>query len=206
MISLQSILERRSQPLMTGEIDKHALHQILCCALTAPDHRRLRPWRYILCNPEHKEALIQLIASSLPATSEDLVANQLEQVRKKLSFAPHIVICVLDINRESNVPEVEQVLSAGAAIQNMIIAAESLNYRCYWKTGAWAYDLRLRENLNLGADTLITAFLGFGRAADSRGVAKSAERPAYADHFISVDQLMTPTHLLEVLENRTSQL
>lgn len=114
MITLQSILRRRSQPLIGGEIDRDVLQSILSCALTAPDHKRLMPWRYIVCHPEHKEALTSLIVCSLPETSEDLRENQIKQVRRKLDFAPHIVICLLEINRCS-VPAIEQILSAGAA-------------------------------------------------------------------------------------------
>lgn len=183
MITLQSILNRRSQPLIGGEIERDELKSILSCALTAPDHKRLRPWRYIVCHPEHKETLTRLIVSSLQETSLDMKENQVEQVRRKLGFAPHVVICLLEINRCCSVPEIEQVLSAGAAIQNMIVAAEALGYKCYWKTGEWAYNMKLRENLSLDPETFITAFLGFGKAAETGGVVKPVERPAYADHF-----------------------
>lgn len=194
MINLQSIIGRRSQPLISGEIERENLQSILSCALTAPDHKRLRPWRYIVCHPEDKDVLTQLIVSSQPETSEDLRENQVEQVRRKLDFAPHIVICLLEINRSSSVPEIEQVLSAGAAIQNMIVAAEALGYKCYWKTGEWAYNMRLHEILSLNPDTFITAFLGLGKRAKTEGLAKPMERPAYADYFISIKDLSTPSY------------
>lgn len=200
MITLQSILNRRSQPLIGGEIERDELKSILSCALTAPDHKRLRPWRYIVCHPEHKETLTRLIVSSLQETSLDMKENQVEQVRRKLGFAPHVVICLLEINRCCSVPEIEQVLSAGAAIQNMIVAAEALGYKCYWKTGEWAYNMKLRENLSLDPETFITAFLGFGKAAETGGVVKPVERPAYADHFISFEDLVTPARQAEAVE------
>lgn len=200
MINFQSILGRRSQPLIGGEIDRDELQSILSCALTAPDHKRLRPWRYIVCHPEHKEVLTWLIVSSLPETSADLRENQVEQVRRKLGFAPHIVICLLEFNRSCTVPEVEQVLSAGAAIQNMIIAAEGQGHKCYWKTGEWAYNMRLHEKLSLNPDTIITAFLGFGKNAETAHKSRSVERAAYADHFISIEELVTPDYLAEAVE------
>lgn len=206
MKSLQNILERRSQPMSCGEIDQDELQSILSCALTAPDHKQLRPWRYIVCDPEHKEILAWLMVSSQPETSLETRERLVSQIRRKLNFAPHIVICLLDINRDSSVPEIEQVLSAGAAIQNMIVAAETLGYKCFWKTGEWAYNWKFREKLLLNSDTLITAFLGFGKNAEARHAAKPAKRPIYANHFISIGNLVTPDFLAETTEAGVSKL
>ena len=129
---INTILERKSQPLVEGEIDAADLETIFKCALTAPDHKRLRPWKFIVCNPEHKATLKQLILSSKSWESEaEQLAGSQQVERKLINFAPHIVICLLEINHSGVVPEIEQILSAGASIQNMIIATEALGFNCY---------------------------------------------------------------------------
>lgn len=187
MSVVNSILARQSQPSIEGEIDEVDLAKICRCALTAPDHKGLRPWRFLLCGPAHKPDLQKLIVE---ATVDPRVADRTEhaeRVVRKLSFAPHIVICLLDIDRTGLVPEVEQVLSAGAAIQNMIVAAESLGYCCFWKTGSWAYSAAVRERLGLNEDTAITGFLGLGLRASGQRAAKASRRPTLDDHFEGFD-------------------
>ncbi|HYD97278.1 MAG TPA: nitroreductase family protein [Noviherbaspirillum sp.] len=182
---IDTILERRSQPIVEGAIDAAALETIFRCALTAPDHKRIRPWRYIVCNDEHKAALKQLILSTLPPHAD--AAERAQQVERKLGFAPHIVICALEFNRRCGVPDIEQILSAGASIQNMIVAAEALGCKCYWKTGEWAYNPSLRDRLGLGRDAVITGFLGLGRRAGAGCSARQVERPALDAHFRLMD-------------------
>jgi len=180
---VDTILARQSQPFIEGEIDEAELASICRCALTAPDHKGLRPWRFILCGPTHKAHLQKLIIEATVAEGETDRAEQAARVARKLGFAPHIVICLLKIDRSGIVPEIEQVLSAGAAIQNMIVAAESLGYCCFLKTGAWAYSASVRARLGLSDDTAITGFLGLGTSASERGLANKTKRPPFGEHF-----------------------
>lgn len=190
---INTILERKSQPLVEGEIDPASLEAIFKCALTAPDHKRLRPWKFIVCNPEQKSSLQRMIVEAKQLESEAERLAYMSQVERKLNFAPHIIICLLEINRGGVVPEIEQILSAGASIQNMIIAAEALGFNCYWKTGEWAYNPALRERLGLNSNTVITGFLGLGRQASPESCAKPIERPSMSAHFTWLDESLVRT-------------
>ncbi|AUH49395.1 nitroreductase [Chromobacterium sp. ATCC 53434] len=192
MSLVNTILQRKSQPLIDGEIPPSDLQDIFQCALTAPDHKRLRPWRFIVCHPEHKAMLIELIASSRPEDSGLSAASYRDKAERKLLATPHIVICLLDVNRTAPVPEIEQVLSAGASIQNMVVAAEALGYHCFWRTGEWAYNPALREKLGLGEHTLITGFLGLGRQLDPEKRAAPVSRPPLEKHFSRLDKHLAP--------------
>lgn len=180
---LTSILQRKSQPVLDGEIPADELRQILACALTAPDHKRLRPWHYILCNPEHKQRLREVIVAAEQPAGLDLASRQerLAKIDRKINAAPHIVICLLRLDRRGLVPEIEQILSAGAGIQSMVIAAEALGHGCYWRTGDWAYSPVVRQGLQLDSDTVITGFLGLGKLAGDARLAK-AVRPDLDAH------------------------
>jgi nitroreductase len=78
--------------------------------------------------------------------------------------------------------EIELVLSAGAAIQNIIVAAESMGYSCFWRTGDWAYNPILIESLGLSETTKITGFIGLGKMVGQK-MALASKRPVFEEHF-----------------------
>ena len=54
--------------------------------------------------------------------------------------SPTIVIVGCAVREHPKVPQIEQVIAAGAAAQNLFLAAHDLGYGVMWKTGAAAYD------------------------------------------------------------------
>jgi nitroreductase len=60
------------------------------------------------------------------------------------------------------IPEIEQILSAGAAAQNMLHAAFVLGFNAVWKTGGPAYDDQVKAALGLAAKDAIVGFLYVG--------------------------------------------
>lgn len=196
MSILKSIHYRKSQPVIDGEIPENDLMGILRCALTAPDHKALRPWKYIICRPQDKarlkkiifDASVQLIQTHTVEKNsmDELAENELNgieaKIDKKLNCAPYIIICVLNVRTDTPVCEIEQVLSAGAAVQNMVIAAEATGYACFWRTGDWAYNPFLKKALGLGDEAKITGFLNLGKMQTQKQV-DAPERPAFSDYF-----------------------
>ena len=66
--------------------------------------------------------------------------------------APHVKI-----------PEWEQVLSAGAAAMNLVLAAHALGYGASWMTEWYAYDRGVLDALGLAAHERIAGFIHIGR-------------------------------------------
>ena len=194
MAILHSILNRKSQPVIDGTIDQEHLELILKCALTAPDHKALRPWRYIICCPENREALGDIIfRASLALKAQqangdvtDIAETEKEAIKRKIDqkmkSAPYIIIATLKVDVEVPINEIELILSAGAAIQNIIIAAESMGYSCFWRTGDWAYNPLLIEMLGLSKTSKITGFIGLGKMENQK-MAGPTKRPAFEEHF-----------------------
>jgi nitroreductase len=76
------------------------------------------------------------------------------------------------------VPVIEQVLSAGAAAQNVMLAAHALGFNSMWKTGGPAYDDEVKKSLGLEAKDAIVGFMYLGTEASKPD---SAPRPSFAD-------------------------
>jgi nitroreductase len=93
-----------------------------------------------------------------PAVSD----AELQRERDKAFRAPVIVVVAAKLRREHKIPVIEQIASASAAAQTIMLAVSALGYGAMWKTGAPAYDPTVKTALGLGADDEIIGFLYIG--------------------------------------------
>ncbi len=166
------VLVTRVSPVELGEPapEGETRAKILTAALRAPDHGRLRPWRFLVIEGEARAAFGDVLAGSLARRQPGVGPDLIERERKKALRAPLIVGVVAKVAKTSHIPVVEQVLSAGAAAQNILLACHALGFAGVWKTGDAAYDREVKMALGLAEDDAIVGFLYVGTA-------KSAPRP-----------------------------
>jgi nitroreductase len=160
--------------------DQAALESMLLAALRAPDHGRLRPWRFIVIPEERREAFGDLLARTLQAREPGVSADELERERGKALRAPVIVVAAAHLRRDHKIPEVEQLLATGAAAQNVMLAAQALGFGAMWKTGGPAYDAAVKQELGLDAEDAIVGFLYIGTET---GEPSPARRPTLEGHM-----------------------
>lgn len=181
MDALELLLTRESASrLQDPAPDEAALAAMFRSAVRAPDHGRLRPWRFILVRGKARERFGEVMADSLRARVPDATPEMLARERTKALRAPLIVVVAARVCAGGKIPEIEQVLSAGAAAQNIMLAAHALNYGAMWKTGAPAYDAGVKQALGLEPSDAIVGFIYLGTRA---GPPAPAARPAPEDHI-----------------------
>jgi nitroreductase len=177
MQAIDALLGRRSaRTLGEPAPDARALELMLRCALRAPDHGRLRPWRFIVIRDEGRERFGELLASHLLRARPDASAAALDKERAKARRAPVIIVVAAAVAAGGKIPRIEQLLSSGAAAHGILLAARALGFNAVWKTGGAAYDDAVKTALGLAADDVIVAFLYVGSepdAAESRADALS---------------------------------
>ena len=139
-----------------------ALQKILEAAVAAPDHGRMRPWRFILIEGMVREKFGTMLAEALTRREPTAPAGKLEAERKKALRAPLIVVAAASVQSNAKVPEVEQLVAVGAAAQNMLVAAYALGFGGFWRTGAIAYDPAMKRALGLAETDAIIGFLYLG--------------------------------------------
>ncbi len=154
----------RVSPIELGEPapDEAALRKIAAAGLRAPDHGRLRPWRFISIRGEGLVRLGEVFASALQRREPESAPELLERERQKPLRAPLLLTAVARITPSPKVPVIEQILSAGAAAQNILIACRALGFGAMWKTGDAAYDPMVKAALGLEASDWIVGFLHIG--------------------------------------------
>ena len=166
MDAVEALLTRVS-PLRLGSESPEgiALDNILNAGLRAPDHGRLRPWKFLLVRGEARNRFGTVLEEALRQREPAATERVLQAEREKPLRAPLIVIVAASIREDSKVPPIEQQLCAGAAAQNMLIAAHAQGFGGFWRTGAPAYDGYVKQALGLKAADGIVGFLYVGNVA-----------------------------------------
>jgi nitroreductase len=176
MQAIDALLTRRSARALTEPApDDGALGLMFASATRAPDHGRLRPWRFVVVRGAARERFGELLADHLRRTHPQAGEEALQRERLKAFRAPLIVVVGAHCDRAVKIPLIEQTLSAGAAAHAMMLAAVALGFNAMWKTGGPAYDDAVKTALGFEPGDAIVGFLYFGTETAERAAAVRAE-------------------------------
>ncbi len=160
MLNRESALKLEAPGPSAAELDR-----MFVSAVRAPDHGRLRPWHFVVIDADQRAAFGQVMADALRRRDASVPEGELQRERDKAFRSPVIVVVTAKVNRGHRIPEIEQVASASAAAQTIMLAAPALGYGAVWKTGAAAYDPVVKLALGLAAEDDIIGFLYIGTRA-----------------------------------------
>lgn len=157
-------LNTRSSAKAYGDMTPTADHlaAILEAAVHAPDHGRLRPWRFMLIDGNKRKKFGDILAAAALRRAPALSAGDLQRERDKAMRAPLVIVVVCRAVPGTKVPVIEQILAAGAATQNILLGLHNFGYAAAWKTGESAYDPEVKKALGLAVDDHIVAFVYAG--------------------------------------------
>lgn len=165
--TLDLLLSRRSgsAKAMTGPgPSPEELDAILKASARVPDHGKLAPWRFIVFEGDARVRFGQILVEAL-AETEKMSDERSASEAARLMRAP-VVVAVISRTREAiPIPEWEQILSAGAVCQTMLIAAHALGYVANWLTEWYAYHPGVKERLGLKPGERIAGFIYIGKSA-----------------------------------------
>jgi nitroreductase len=150
--------ELAGPPPSAGEIET-----LLTVASRVPDHGKLTPWRFIVFEGEARRAAGAAIVTAFRAKYPTAKPEQAEYERERLMRAPLVIAVVSRAAPHVKIPEWEQVLSAGAAAMNLVLAAHALGYGASWITEWYAYDRAVLDALGLQPQERIAGFIHIGR-------------------------------------------
>ncbi len=150
---------------------------LLTIASRVPDHGKLVPWRFIVFEADARlragDAIVAAFRRKYPQATPEQIATE----RNRLARAPLVIAVVSRAAPHIKIPEWEQVLSAGAAAMNLLIASHALGYGASWMTEWYAYDRAVLDDLGLQANERIAGFVHIGRP---KGPVADRSRPGLA--------------------------
>jgi nitroreductase len=167
------LLETRrsaSAKAMTGPgPDKDQLDRLLAIACRVPDHGKLCPWRFIVFEGDARERagdiLVERYRQLHPAHGEETLAQQ----RAMFSRAPCVIAVVSNaVADHPKIPEWEQVLSAGAVCQNLLVAATAMGLGAQWITGWFGYDKEVLKAFGLQSHERVAGYIYLGTPVEAQ--------------------------------------
>jgi len=179
--AIELLLTRRSVSANSlGEPgpNEQQLRQILTAASRVPDHKKLVPWRFILFQGEARKAFGAVLAEACRVEEKEPSSFRLETEGARFMRAPVVIAVISRVVPNPAAPEWEQVLSAGAACENMILAATALGFGAQWITEWYGYSEKVRHALQLAANERVAGFVYIGTAKEKPD---ERERPKLAD-------------------------
>jgi nitroreductase len=154
------------------------IEQILTAAARVPDHKKLVPWRFLLFQGDARAAFGEILAETCKREEKEPSQLRLETEANRFMRAPLVIAVISRVVNNPGAPEWEQVLSAGAACQNLLIAATALGYGAQWITEWYGYSQSVRAALKLADNERVAGFVYIGTAKEKP---EERERPSLAD-------------------------
>lgn len=176
--TLDLLARRRSTTAksMTGPgPDAGQLDSLLRIAGRTPDHGKLFPWRFVVFEGEARSRFGEILEARLREIEPDGPDERYDLERRRFERAPVVVAVISDVTENHKIPEWEQILSAGAVCQQMLIAASAMGFAAQWLTESYAYDKVTKKSLGLEPGERIAGFIYIGSAAEA-----PTERPRKA--------------------------
>ncbi len=143
-------------------VPRKVIEKLLSAAVQAPNHHKVRPWRFVVLTGDGLNKLGDVFAASFAERHADLPAEALDKTRALAHRAPLIIAVGVDRPAEPKVLEIENIVAVGAACQNILLAAEADGLAVKWRTGEWAEDMKVKEFLGFASDQHLIAFLYIG--------------------------------------------
>lgn len=167
MDALTLLHERSSMGKLMGPAPTpEQLEALYRAALRAPDHKELRPWRFIEFSGEGLVRLGELFAEAEFHEDPHVDDATLDAARKKPLRAPMVIAVIAKVTPDvPKVPKIEQVISAGCAAHGILLAAHALGLGAMWRSGKYAFDNTVRKGLGMNEDDEVVAFLYLGQLA-----------------------------------------
>ena len=159
-------------------LPRDVIEKLLDAGNRAPNHYKVRPWRFIVLTGNARNKLGDVFAASFAERNPGLPPEGLDKTRALPLRAPVVIAVGVDKPAEAKVLEVENLSAVSAACQNILLAAHASGLGAKWRTGEWARDAKVKEFLGFTADQLIAGFIYVGYPEVMGG---PASRPSYED-------------------------
>ncbi len=157
---------------------------ILGAAGAAPDHGLLNPWRMIIIPPERRHLLGEAFAAALVERDGAATEVQMQEASAKALRGPFLILMVARLDPELGPthPQ-ERIISAGCAIQNMLLVAHAMGFGAGLSSGRALYSQKMRLLFGLNAHEQPLCFLSVGTVIRRK---PARPRPVMGDYTSSL--------------------
>lgn len=159
----QTILPKR---LVEPGPNAAQVQQLLGSAASAPDHGQILPWRFVVVPAATRGLLAEQFATALVERDAAALPHQVEQAREKAFRSPLLMLVVVDALRgDPDVDLLERMVSAGCAVQNVLLMATAQGFGSALTSGKALKSDGLRCLFALAEHDHAVCFVSVGTAS-----------------------------------------
>jgi nitroreductase len=161
--TLEAIHTRQSiGQVKPDSVPRELIEKILWAAVQAPNHYKVRPWRFVVMTGAGRQKLGEAMAQSTKAGKPEATEEELQKDRGKPLRAPVVIAVAVDKPGLTKAKEIENVCATAAAVQNMLLAAHALGLAARWRTGPSATDPAIKQFFGWDPDQHLIGFVYIG--------------------------------------------
>lgn len=166
MAARRTILPKR---LVAPGPDAAQLHQLFTAAATAPDHDQVQPWRFVVIPDSARANLADVFGQALRDRDAQASDAQVEQAREKAFRAPLLLLLVVDGDKgDPAVDVIERMVSAGAAVQSMLLMATAQGFGSALTSGKALRAESFRHAFALAGGEFAPCFISIGTVSAAK--------------------------------------
>jgi len=178
----EAIHTRHSQGKVKQDaVPRELIEKLLYAAVQAPNHYKVRPWRFVVLTGNALHKLGDVMSASLHDRHPDYPQEAFDKAHATPFRAPVVIAVGVDKPSEEKVLEVENICAVAAACENILLAAQAEGLAVKWRTGEWARDPKVKQFLGFTSDQHIIAFLYIGYPTFE---AAYEPRPSFEDRTV----------------------
>ncbi|HEX6035346.1 MAG TPA: nitroreductase [Anaerolineales bacterium] len=178
----EAIYGRYSQGKVKPDpVPRELIEKLLDAAVQAPNHYKVRPWRFVVLTGAGLRKLGDVMAASQQERHPEFPPEAFDKCRGVPLRAPIVIAVGVDRPGEAKVVEIENVAATAAAVQNLLLAAHSVGLGAKWRTGEWARDPMVKDFLGFEPDQHLIGFIYIGYP---EFVTEPAPRPSFEDRTV----------------------
>ena len=163
MDTIEAIHTRMSVGKMrTQPVEREKIEQLLDAGAQAPNHYKVRPWRFVVISGSARARLGDVMAEVFHRRFPELQPEALQKEHLKPLRSPVIIAVGVDAPGEAKVQEIENICAAAAACENILLAAQALGLGAHWRTGDAARNPEIKHFLGFSENQHLIAFLYIG--------------------------------------------
>lgn len=165
---LNALATRRSfglKEVAPEPIDHALVEQLLEAANWAPSHGKTEPWRFVVYSGEGRRVVGDAFSTAFrllnPQQPVDSAGERAQ--RERVWLAP--VWIALGMRPDPKMPEWEELVAFGSAVQNMHLMASALGLAGKWTSGACPLHPHVAEAVGFAPHTQLLGFFYVGLPA-----------------------------------------
>jgi len=148
------------------KIDDEIIKKILTNAVWAPDHGKEEPWRFTVFTDNGLKKLADFQSEFYKQNAgENFKEGTFLKLRQNPLKASHVIAVGMKRSVNKNIPEQEDIIAVGCAIQNIYLSVTAYGLGGYLTTGGVTYKEKSKFFFGLEEEDKLLGFFYIGHVA-----------------------------------------